>query len=419
MLHDTKLEMAALWHMNPVLGKLAEKAMAHQLEEDDFYDVNNKKLFTMFKSCVVNNGEMNAYEVNEEFRKEFPQHESYIWMEWLADAPYEGAPYQIIEKLRVLRARREAKEFKIAGDNHESYPSQLLDKSRELTDIISPHKLTREEMVKKIMTGIPTTPTGFTNVDRLLGGGIEDGGMMVLCAHPGTGKTTFAVNVAKNVLEQGKSVFFCTLEMPEERILTRLFQCMNGKTVDYVKKHAHDMNDVCGPIHIQSSGNDIDRILAEMTTNLDCDMFIIDYFTLISSKERASKIEKLEDICHKIKNFCFEHKKPLILIAQPNRELEKDKTNREPTLADLAWCSALAQDAHVVAFLWDKNAKEIRGESEQYADKVASFLQTGSENSPKKEKDLKIVIKKNRNGLTGSVDLDFNGSTMTFTEKTI
>jgi replicative DNA helicase len=409
MIYDLQMEKAALGLINPAKGEFAEKSMLMQLDENDFYDANLRKLFVLFRDLFNERKELNVMDVQDSFEKVFDQ-KPYVWLEWLNEYPFLGAPYQIVENLKKLRARREAKNFKVTGDDEELYPSQFSQKSRELTAMIMPHKIGQEEIISRIENGVKTIKTGFKKFDYLTGG-IEQDSVYVLSAQPGTGKTAIAINIAKNIISNGNSVYFVSLEMSEERILTRLMQCFWKETSENVRKNIRAMQKLPGTISIDRSGSDINKILSGMMMNLDNDIFIIDYFTLIQMNGKQGKVEKLEDICHLIKNFAYEHKKPVMLIAQPKRG--DSKTNSEPSLTDLAWCAALEQDASIVAFLWDKNAKT----EDTNASKTARSLSGLSEDE--REKDLKLIIRKCRNGRCGTIDMEFDGDKMLFSEKTI
>lgn len=409
MNHDTAYEQCVLMHMNPFLPiDLIDKQLVKQLDDLDFHDKHCRSLFKAFKYCIEKTQSVNASVIEEWCQKNNKAISNYIWYEEMLKWILIAAPHQCVERLKELRARREAINFKVDTYSSDDPVKQITDKSKSISNIKIPKRITTESIIEKIKKGVETTATGFEKLDMLCNGGIESGGVMVLAGMPGTGKTAYAINIASNLVSEGKSVYFCSLEMPEDRILTRFLQCFWGNTQKEVIKHVDDMKDLPGSLAIDCPGSNIQNILNSMLSNLDCDMFIIDFFTLITSDSKSSKVEKLEDICHTIKNFALENKKPVVLLAQPNRELLRDRTNREPQLSDLAWCSALEQDAHIVSFLWDKNAKSDN------TDKVSQYLETGNSTQ---DKDLKIVVRKNRNGLTGIIDVDFDGSKMKFIEK--
>ena len=64
-------------------------------------------------------------------------------------------------------------------------------------------------------------PTGYRDLDYILGGGLIASGMHVLAARPGMGKTTFALNIADRVAKDVGPVLFVSLEMDDEQITAK------------------------------------------------------------------------------------------------------------------------------------------------------------------------------------------------------
>jgi len=393
MLNDPKLELAALQQL-----QWSAEPLASQLEPEDFGTPEYKKFFT----CMVfHDGFIDCSATEEKIKN------NYAWLDEIANARYMGAPYQLLHRLRVLRARREARQFKSKAQD-ENIPQEFMQKSEDITRMLQTRGETKEDIVQRIQKGVPKIQTGFTRFDSLCLGGIEHGGMAVIAAMPGVGKTALAVNIARNVINEGKSVCFLSLEMASEAITTRLLQCFWGETVNTVKKHAHDMVNLPADFHALMPSNNIDTLLGEAMLYLESDIFIIDYFDLINEKGVDSQSSRLESISHKIKNFAFRHKKPIIVLSQFNKDLEKSSSNREPVLSDLHGTSALAKDAHIISFLWDKNAKDSQSKDGD------EYLENPKANTA--QKDLRWIIKKNRNGINGMVYMEFDPTIMTFIE---
>jgi replicative DNA helicase len=60
-------------------------------------------------------------------------------------------------------------------------------------------------------------PTGFDMLDTVLGGGFRSGGLTLLAGPQGLGKTTFALQVARNVARSGRpAAYFCYEHDPED-----------------------------------------------------------------------------------------------------------------------------------------------------------------------------------------------------------
>lgn len=75
--------------------------------------------------------------------------------------------------------------------------------------------------------------TGFSSMDRLLGGGLAPG-LIILGGSPSLGKSTLALSMAKHIAADGIPVLYYSLEMPRERILAKLITseafCCKGPT---------------------------------------------------------------------------------------------------------------------------------------------------------------------------------------------
>ena len=394
MNNDRSLELSALNMIH-----FGEKVLCKQLETDDFTDGLLKDLFTWFK-----NEDFDPSAVQEKYENKY-NGVPYCWLTEIIDSQYVGAPYQIVKRLKILRARREAKNFKSKAQD-EGIPQEFHDKSKEIQSMLSSRMDSVDDIVERIKSGVPKIPTRFKRMDYLCKGGIEEGGIMTIAAMEGTGKTAMAINIAKNVVSDGSDVCFITLEMSKDGILTRFMQCFWEQTEDKVREHIDDMKNLPARFHVVDAGYDINTIISTMMQFLDCKLFIIDYFDLITSSERENRTTQLEINSHKIKEFAFDNKKSVVVLAQISKELQKSTSNREPILADLHGTSALSKDSHTVSFVWDKNAKAVESDS------------VGSSFKEKKEtnKDLRWIVKKNRNGLLGSIMIDFKPEIMTFTE---
>lgn len=407
MISDDQAELAALWHL-----QAGESALAVSLEPEDFADPANKAIFSAIgKSIESDKGHiMDPGVVEDIVREKFSSLKEYAWLNLINSAQYIGAPYQVIDRLRKMRARREAEEFKsIAAD--EDKPQEFIGKGQEIQRLVTPAHMTTDDLVAMIKEGTKVQPTGFPTVDFLCNGGVEERGLFVIAARTGMGKTAMAINIAKNIVSAGGAVHFVTLEMAPPAVLTRAMQAFWGCSAADVRKNIDDMKTLPGDLRITAPGHMLSSTLADMHGNLDCDVFIVDYFGLLRVPGIDNSVQELERVSHELKRFAYDNKKPVILLAQLNRNMEMGG-NREPMLSDLRGTGALEQDASVVSFLWDKNAQE---ETKPLSadDKVAGSSGKRSD-APQ---DYRWIIRKNRNGMTGMVRMHFNKQHMLFTEK--
>ena len=125
----------------------------------------------------------------------------------------------------------------------------------------------------------------------------------------------------------------------------------------------------------------------------DLAVIIVDYLQLLSGSGRYSgRVEEISDISRALKTLAWELDTPIIACSQLSREVEK-RPDKRPLLSDLRESGAIEQDADLVAFLY----------REDYYDEAADDQGTAD-----------LIIKKQRNGPTGTVRLEFNKTQMRF-----
>ncbi|MGN6644033.1 MAG: DnaB-like helicase C-terminal domain-containing protein, partial [Verrucomicrobiota bacterium] len=124
-------------------------------------------------------------------------------------------------------------------------------------------------------------------------------------------------------------------------------------------------------------------------------LFVIDYLQLLHSTARRAenRQQEIADISNGIKSLAKELEVPIIVLAQLNREMEKDK-NRKPRMSDLRESGAIEQDADLIAMLY----KPSSGDDDDNATNAGETEDAVAVN---------LLIAKQRNGPTGDVNLTF------------
>jgi len=234
--------------------------------------------------------------------------------------------------------------------------------------------------------------------------------MIVIAARPSMGKTSLAMNVVEHaVLEQNLPVGVFSLEMSAESLVLRML-CSIARVnlrniregfmseADFPKLTSAAGRLAKAKLLIDdSAGLSILQLRARarrMHQQHGVKLFVIDYLQLLHSTARRSqdnRQQEIADISSGIKALAKELNVPVIVLAQLNRELEKDKS-RKPRLSDLRESGAIEQDADVVGLLYKPSA----GDDEDGA--------------PAEEADglpVNLLIAKQRNGPTGDVNLTF------------
>lgn len=253
--------------------------------------------------------------------------------------------------------------------------------------------------------GLSGLSTGFVDLDSMTSG-LQDGEMVVIAARPSLGKTSLAMNIAEHVAVQlGLPVGVFSLEMTAKSLCTRMLCSLSrvdSKAVrdgfltqtDFPKLTAAAARLKNAPLHIDDTGGlSILQLRAKarrMHAQHGLKLLVIDYLQLLHSnaqRSRENRQQEVADISSGIKALAKELNIPVIVLAQLNRELEKDK-NRKPRMSDLRESGAVEQDADLIGMLYRPNADE----DEQRRDDVEQ---------------VNLLIAKQRNGPTGDVRLMF------------
>jgi replicative DNA helicase len=248
--------------------------------------------------------------------------------------------------------------------------------------------------------GITGVPSGFRALDFYTCG-FQPGDLILIAARPGCGKTSFAINCAKNSGKQGVKNGFMSLEMVRTQIGNRFLSIVsrvNGlkfRSGRFVPEDWERMVDAAGvlsplPIWIDDSPRsniiDIVKKSRALKQKEGLDILWIDYLGFLEGdKSQRSKVYEVESITRGLKALAKELSIPAILICQLNRECER-RDNKRPMLSDLRDSGALEQDADLVLFFYN-DAKY-------------------NEDSPDKGI-IECEIAKQRNGPTGRIRLSW------------
>lgn len=251
-----------------------------------------------------------------------------------------------------------------------------------------------------MLTGIPS---GFTRLDQLTSG-FQRSDLIIVAARPAMGKTSFALNVARNAaVDANVPVAVFSLEMSKEQLSMRLLT--SEARIDSARLRGGFFNDddwerltnAAGileqaPIYIDDSADvtpmDIRAKARRLKADKGLGLVVIDYLQLMrgsTSKERRDL--EISEISRSLKILAKELNVPVIALSQLNRMLEQ-RSDKRPMLSDLRESGALEQDADLVAFI--------------YRDEVYNQ----DENNPNRGK-AEIILGKQRNGPVGTAFLTF------------
>jgi replicative DNA helicase len=236
--------------------------------------------------------------------------------------------------------------------------------------------------------------TGFPSVDRWLGGGVRPGDLVVLAGDIGSGKSALAVAMAIRMAQSGTRVAFLSGEMSVERVMERALAVEGRVRVDDLRLGKLDdlarasvgaaavrLRDRAPNFEVLPAGG-IDELLGRVR-ELDLQVLILDPLQALAGGSRDQD-EELAAAVRALKAFAVE-RDLCVLVTSQVPGLEK-RDDARPTLDDLGAKGALKQSADVVLALYRE---------EMYA--TAGGVEGATE----------LLVRKNRNGATGYVDLYF------------
>jgi replicative DNA helicase len=260
---------------------------------------------------------------------------------------------------------------------------------------------------------IPHILTGFIGLDDLLGG-LQKSDLIILAARPAVGKTSLALNVARNAaIEQKACVALFSLEMSRDTIVQRLLSSeakVDSKDVrlgHFTEREERRIMDASGvlseaPIYIDDAPQqrvmDIGSKAKRLHRERGIDLIVIDYLQLIQGDgKNVPRVQEMSNITRSLKGLARELNVPVLAVSQLSRAVEWRASHR-PQLSDLRESGSIEQDADVVFF--------IHRES-MYCEEEEWNRTHDVEKEPYPRSEADIIVEKHRNGPLGIVKLRF------------
>ncbi|MCH7587246.1 MAG: replicative DNA helicase [Chloroflexi bacterium] len=244
-------------------------------------------------------------------------------------------------------------------------------------------------------------PTGFIDLDRLLGG-MQPSDLLIIAGRPGQGKSGFCLSVAKNASQlHKKHVAVFSLEMSNEQLVQRLIA--QETSINSQRLRLGDLHDDEWPLFTQAVSTlgdasiflDDTPAITPLQLRTKCrrlhmefglDLIIVDYLQLMTGETRMdNRVQEVSYISRNLKVLARELNVPVLAAAQLSRAVEQ-RADKRPILSDLRESGSLEQDSDVVMFIY---------RADQY------------ESDSLKENVAEIIVSKHRNGPVGSIELVF------------
>jgi replicative DNA helicase len=247
-----------------------------------------------------------------------------------------------------------------------------------------------------------TVPSGFPSLDKLLGGGLRRGDLVVLGGDVGSGKSALALAIALRVAQQRRSALFYSGEMLVERVLERALAIEGRTRIDDLRQGTLDEVTRAGvgaaavrlrdelPVIERMPGGGVAAIAEEVTAVRGVDLVLVDGLSSLLPGVRAT-VEEEATAVRGLKQLALDARVAVLLTTSlPHLAARED---RRPLLDDFGANGAVKERGDVVLSLFREgmydSARGIEGATE-------------------------LLVRKNRNGGTGYVDLYFYAQWMRF-----
>jgi replicative DNA helicase len=259
-------------------------------------------------------------------------------------------------------------------------------------------------------TQVTGVPTGFADLDMRTAG-LQPSELIVIAGRPSMGKTSFALNIARNAaIDEQIPVGIFSLEMSKEQVVQRMLSSeaevdSNRIRTGYLRETDWPkLTNAAGrlseaPIFIDDSAAitliELRAKSRRLKAEQNIGLVVIDYLQLISGRLRSeNRQQEVSEICRGLKAMAKELKVPVVALSQLARRTEEREESR-PQLSDLRESGAIEQDSDVVVFLYRPGYYRAR--------------RGGKEGAIDPERDTKteVIIAKQRNGPTGTVEMAF------------
>lgn len=295
-------------------------------------------------------------------------------------------------------------EQKILAISQKSLPQNFLPLKDELKNAY--------ERIEKLHAGgdrLRGVPTGFTALDNKLSG-LQKSDLIVLGGRPSTGKTSLALDMARNAALAGHNVGVFSLEMSREQVIDRivsaesqvpLWHILTGRIQDDTEfmMIQNALDRLSGAkLFIDDSPSLNILQMRSMARRLQVEhgleLLIVDYLQLIRPRTSSDNIvAQITEISRSLKALARELKVPVLAVSQLSRNVEQ-RDHKTPRLSDLRDSGSIEQDADIVAFIYRKEADSVD------ANDTSNTTQ--------------ILIAKHRNGPIGEIELTFDRERATF-----
>jgi replicative DNA helicase len=386
--------------------------VADFLRPDDFYRDSHRIIFEVVERCYERGEPADFITICDELERrnklEYIGGASYI-TSLINEVPTSGnIEYygRIVERTSILRHLIEAagKIARLAAGSEVS-TEEAIEKSQTLLyDISQRRKVDRltshreglsqymetlSDLCERREEGITITgvPTGFSKMDMMTGG-LQRGDLIVYAARPSVGKSSLALNIAKNVIQAGYNGLFFSLEMSREQLWQRLLAEATGidqarmrignihseliqmGTARYdgewplIAERVGELVGTSGTLFVDDSSNltplDMRTRAQKVQAQNGLDLIIVDYLQLAKATRGSknggyeNRVQEISSITKDLKALARDLNVPVLALAQLSRAAE----GIEPQLHHLKESGSIEEDSDVVGLMWLTDAAQ-------------------------------------------------------------
>lgn len=399
---------------------------------DCFYIPQHKAIYTIIANLKLLNQKVDALIVAEELRKNgtYDEASGKNYLAQLAQSVPSVANVEnyanIIKEKYYLRTLMDAASEMLKNAADEELPADTIMDAAEqkiynirqgtktneptrLSDIITNEVYDNLQKLSDpaLAAEYKGIPTGFSLLDKYMTG-LNKSDLVLIGARPAMGKTSFALNIARNVAVQAKKkVVFFSLEMSKEQLAQRILS--TEARVESQKMRTGELSDDDwqriaqatvslneAELYFDDTANiTVPEMKARVRKMRDVDCVIIDYLQLMQGTKRTdSRVQEVSEITRSLKLMAKDLKIPVVTCSQLSRSTEGRGKSHKPQLSDLRESGSIEQDADIVLMLY----------RESYYDEEKNETVVTDENK------AQVIVAKNRHGGTGDIDLHWNGN---------
>ncbi|MDA1215347.1 MAG: replicative DNA helicase [Chloroflexi bacterium] len=268
-------------------------------------------------------------------------------------------------------------------------------------------------------TGMAPIHTDFPAMDELLMGGLQRSDLIILAARPSIGKSTLAMNIARNAAGQGAVVGVFSLEMSREQLALRLLSAEAevenhrlrvGLVSDAEASRVGASVGALSDLSIYIDDTPLQTVLEirsksrRLHMERGLDLVVVDYLQLIrgASDRMENRVLELGEITRQLKGMARDLNIPVLTVSQLSRAPEQRPDHR-PQLSDLRESGSIEQDADVVSFIYREDRYRTEEDWEQRYP-----------TEPYPRNIVEFIVAKHRHGPVDTINLYFRGNLSRF-----